>query len=53
MTYVSNTQHTTSIPMLKETSGGNLMRGGAGEKHGTSAEKIMAGVHQDGLFDSW
>ena len=47
MTHVS--QHMTNIPMLKETSCENLMLGGAGEKHGTSKEKIMAGVHHAGL----
>ena len=42
--------------MLKETSGGNLMRGGAEENQGTSSEKIMAGVRRADLpfkMDSW
>ena len=45
---VSNSHHMTNILLLKDTSGGKLMRGGGGEKQGTSAEKIMAGVHRAG-----
>ena len=53
---VSNTHHMTNILLLKDTSGGKLMRGGGGEKQGTSAEKIMEGVRRAGhrfKMDSW
>ena len=46
----------TNILLLKDTSGGKLMRGGGGEKQGTSAEKIMEGVDRAGHrfeMDSW
>ena len=47
---------TYDILILKDISGGKLMRGGGGEKQGTSAEKIMAGVRRAGhrfRMDSW